>query len=187
MPGGYDHADLFGDDEQLVVELDAYALPDDHQVFKAFPGEGYKFYDVAHSESVVFLDIRFLEDLPPNPAAWDADARALAEHDLDVATAAGGVALVEALGDRLRRGRQCVDDGVRTADHHDVLSRAGALLRRAAAREISSPDARHSERRRHCRRNRCTGICRVRTARTADLRRAAAGFQPRRTDARGSE
>ena len=55
----------------LEIELNASALPDDHQVYKCFPGEGYKFYDVVLAESTVFLDIRGLDELPENPATWD--------------------------------------------------------------------------------------------------------------------
>lgn len=56
------------------IALDAYALPDDHKVYKVFPGEGYKFYDVVERDNVIFLDVRGLEDLPPNPATWSDDA-----------------------------------------------------------------------------------------------------------------
>lgn len=64
------------------IQLDAYALPDEHQVVKCFPGEGYKFYDVVEREEVVFLDIRGLDELPDNPAAWDEDAlRRVVEFD----------------------------------------------------------------------------------------------------------
>jgi hypothetical protein len=67
----------------IEVELSAYALPDDHQVFKCFPGEGYKFYDVVERESVAFLDIRGLDELPPNPAAWsDEELQKAIEWDL---------------------------------------------------------------------------------------------------------
>lgn len=65
------------------IQLDAYALPDNHQVFKCFPGEGYKFYDVVERESVAFLDIRGLEELSGNPATWaDEDLRKAIEWDL---------------------------------------------------------------------------------------------------------
>jgi len=60
-----------GEPDELTIELDAYALPYSHKVYKCFPGEGYKFYDVVERESVAFLDIRGLDELPANPAAWD--------------------------------------------------------------------------------------------------------------------
>jgi hypothetical protein len=56
------------------IALDAYALPYDHQVYKCFPGEGYKFYDVVLNESVIFLDVRGLDNLSENPATWSDDA-----------------------------------------------------------------------------------------------------------------
>lgn len=64
------------------IELGAVALPDDHGVFKCFPGEGYKFYDVVAHESVVFLDVRGLDRLPENPAIWNqAELELVVEQD----------------------------------------------------------------------------------------------------------
>lgn len=73
--------------------MDASALPDDHQVYKCFPGEGYKFYDVVLQQGVAFLDIRGLDDLPDNPAAWDPDAlrdKVALDHALRGAKRRGG-------------------------------------------------------------------------------------------------
>ncbi len=53
------------------VLLDAYVLPDDHSVFKFFPGEGYKFYDVIRDTGVAIIDIRQLEDISEDPSEWD--------------------------------------------------------------------------------------------------------------------
>lgn len=53
------------------IQLDAFVLPDDHSVFKVFPGKGYRFYDVIKDTSTVFLDIRGLDVLSDSPATWN--------------------------------------------------------------------------------------------------------------------
>lgn len=61
---------------EIEVQLDAYVIPDDHGVWKCFPGQTYRFYEVVRDANAVFLDVRGLEELPANPAEWD-DAAAL--------------------------------------------------------------------------------------------------------------
>lgn len=57
-------------------------LPDDHGVYKLFPGRNYRFYDDMRDASAVFLDIRGLEALADNPAVWsDTDVLSLIESD----------------------------------------------------------------------------------------------------------
>lgn len=55
----------------VKVELDAYVLPDDHTVYKFFPGEGYKFYDAIRDASIAFMDVRGLDELEDDPEDWD--------------------------------------------------------------------------------------------------------------------
>ena len=64
------------------IEMEAFVLPDDHGVYKCFPGKNYRFYKTMHDTSTVFLDIRGLEALPDNPAVWaDADVLAVIAAD----------------------------------------------------------------------------------------------------------
>ena len=53
------------------VDLGAYVLPDDHTVFKFFPGEAYKFYDFIKTSKVAIIDICGLDELLEDPADWD--------------------------------------------------------------------------------------------------------------------
>ena len=55
----------------LVVNLDAYIIPDDHKIYKLFPGKTYRFHNMVKDAAVAFLDIRGLEQLPENPEQWD--------------------------------------------------------------------------------------------------------------------
>lgn len=55
----------------IKVRLDAYVLPDDHTVYKFFPGEGYKFYDAILESQIAIIDIRGLEELEGDPIDWD--------------------------------------------------------------------------------------------------------------------
>lgn len=55
---------------QLIVDLDAYIVPDDHRVFKCFPGKGYRFYDAIREASAIFLDVRGLEQLGDDATLW---------------------------------------------------------------------------------------------------------------------
>ncbi len=62
--------------------MEAYVLPDDHGVFKLFPGKNYRFYDLMHDAEAVFLDIRGLDALADNPAIWsDEEVLRLIESD----------------------------------------------------------------------------------------------------------
>lgn len=56
---------------RIVVELDAYVIPDDHLVFKLSPGKTYRFYRAVHDAKAVFMDIRGLEHLPDDLSTWD--------------------------------------------------------------------------------------------------------------------
>lgn len=56
---------------KIVVELDAYMIPDDHLVFKLSPGKTYRFYRAVHDAKAVFMDIRGLEQLPGDLSKWD--------------------------------------------------------------------------------------------------------------------
>jgi len=57
----------------VEVEIGAYVLPDDHKVFKFFPGKNYKFYDLVRATSVAIIDVRGLDELDGKPGEWDAD------------------------------------------------------------------------------------------------------------------
>ena len=52
------------------VLLDAYILPDDHRIFKFFPGKAYKFYEQVRTHEVAFIDVRGLSDLKGKPSDW---------------------------------------------------------------------------------------------------------------------
>lgn len=56
------------------VKIGAYVLPDDHRVYKFFPGKSYKFYDVARDAKLAIIDVRDLNELGDDPAKWDSDA-----------------------------------------------------------------------------------------------------------------
>lgn len=55
---------------QIDISLDAYVIPDDHQVWKCFPGKTYRFYEIVRDTSVVFLDVRGLDALDTEPLFW---------------------------------------------------------------------------------------------------------------------
>jgi hypothetical protein len=55
------------------VDLGAFILPDDHRIFKFFPGRSYKFEDVVGRTGVAYLDVRGLDDFGPL-ASWDEEA-----------------------------------------------------------------------------------------------------------------
>lgn len=55
----------------IKVELGTVILPDDHSVFKLFPGKGYKFYETILRTKIAFLDLRGLGELGPNASNWD--------------------------------------------------------------------------------------------------------------------
>lgn len=55
---------------KIVVELDAYVLPDDHAILKVSPGKTYRFYEEVRRTKAVFLDIRGLDGLIGDPVDW---------------------------------------------------------------------------------------------------------------------
>ncbi|WP_147420656.1 hypothetical protein [Sphingomonas sp. PP-CC-1A-547] len=57
----------------LEIKLDAYVLPDDHRVFKLFPGRTYRLNKEIVERKTAFLDIRGLDELSGDPAEWSAD------------------------------------------------------------------------------------------------------------------
>lgn len=54
----------------LEIELNAWAIPDDHRVFKCSPGKTYRFFEAVRDSEVVFTDIRGLGELEGNPTEW---------------------------------------------------------------------------------------------------------------------
>ena len=74
------NADLFvaepAQKRPIVVRLDAYALPDDHVVWKCSPGKTYRFYSVVRDAEVVFPDVRGLGGYIDSGRDWD-DAEVL--------------------------------------------------------------------------------------------------------------
>ena len=90
------------------VELGAYVLPDDHTVYKLFPGEGYKFYDLIKQTSVAIIDVRSLDELEEEPEDWDNDEilDIISKDRSERAVAAGGkqpTRLVNSPGDKMTR------------------------------------------------------------------------------------
>jgi hypothetical protein len=64
------------------IELDAYVLPDDHSVFKLFPGKTYGFNKAIVDKKMAFLDIRGLDRLSDDPRSWtDAEMRQVITQD----------------------------------------------------------------------------------------------------------
>lgn len=55
------------------VKIDAYVLPDDHKVYKFFPGKSYKFYEVVRDTKLAIIDVRNLDELGDDPDEWDDD------------------------------------------------------------------------------------------------------------------
>lgn len=62
--------ELLGGPEPITVNLDAYAIPDDHVIFKCSPGKTYRFYLAVRDARVVFPDIRGLDTLEGSPDQW---------------------------------------------------------------------------------------------------------------------
>lgn len=54
----------------INIYLDAHVLPEGHGVWKCFPGKTYRFYETVNSARVVFLDVRGLDLLAPDPRDW---------------------------------------------------------------------------------------------------------------------
>lgn len=89
----------------IEVALDAYVLPNDHRVFKFFPGKNYKFFDVIRGTSVAIIDVRDLDALGNDPAEWDDDdiLTHIAEDRVERAVANGEPRpsrLVKSVGDK---------------------------------------------------------------------------------------
>jgi len=57
----------------IKIKLNAVVFPEDHKIFKFFPGRGYKFHDYMEKSELVFMDIRNLNDLGEDPARWNQD------------------------------------------------------------------------------------------------------------------
>ena len=53
------------------VNLGTYILPNDHKVYKFFPGKKYKFHELVEATSVALIDVRNLEVLGADPKLWD--------------------------------------------------------------------------------------------------------------------
>jgi len=56
------------------VKLGTYILPNDHSVWKFFPGKRYKFHDLVAQTSVALIDVRNLDDIDDTPAKWTDEA-----------------------------------------------------------------------------------------------------------------
>ena len=89
----------------VEVELDAFVLPDDHKVFKFFPGKDYKFYDLVRTTGVAIIDVRDLDELGDDPAEWDEEdvLNHIAEDRVERAVADGAARpsrLVRSQGDK---------------------------------------------------------------------------------------
>ncbi len=61
---------------EIVVELDAFLIEDDHRIFKCSPGKTYRFYKQVREAKSVFMDIRGLDKLLGEVKEWD-DEKAL--------------------------------------------------------------------------------------------------------------
>ncbi|MBH5322248.1 hypothetical protein [Aurantiacibacter sediminis] len=56
-----------------TVDLATTIVPNDHRIWKLFPGEGYKFERQIDDRRVAFLDVRGLDRLPENSRDWRRD------------------------------------------------------------------------------------------------------------------
>lgn len=56
-----------------VVDLGVTVIPEDHKIWKVFPGEGYKFLNLMLESHLAFLDIRDLDKLGDDISEWDYD------------------------------------------------------------------------------------------------------------------
>src|SRR5688572_13746998 len=67
---------------KINVALDAYVLPEDHQVYKLFPGKTYRYFGAVRDSNIAFLDVRGLEELDDDPRKWkDADVLKVISDD----------------------------------------------------------------------------------------------------------
>lgn len=64
--------------KQVEIDLGVTVLPDNHKIWKLFAGEGYKFLNLMLESGIVFIDVRNLNELGPNPSEWN--KRHLLEH-----------------------------------------------------------------------------------------------------------
>lgn len=96
---------------KIVVELDAYVIPDDHLIFKVSPGKTYRFYQAVRAARSVFLDIRGLESLGKDPATWS---------DKDVLTAIADDRWERELESRARGNKPQGSPGVGTTDRRNL-------------------------------------------------------------------
>lgn len=55
----------------VAVDLQTYILPDDHTVYKFFPGKGYKFHEAVATSSIAIIDVQGLEKFSELSGAWD--------------------------------------------------------------------------------------------------------------------
>lgn len=58
----------------MEIHLDAYVLPEDHSVYKFFPGKSYKFRDQIIGAEVVFLDVRGIHEITASQKPWTHEA-----------------------------------------------------------------------------------------------------------------
>jgi hypothetical protein len=64
------------------VELNAFVLPDDHSIFKLFPGKTYSLSSQVLATKHAFLDIRGLDALVGDPTKWsDTELREIIAND----------------------------------------------------------------------------------------------------------
>jgi len=54
----------------IEVDLEAYALPDDHTVWKVSAGKTHRFYRAVRDAQTIFPDVRDLDHLNGNPRTW---------------------------------------------------------------------------------------------------------------------
>jgi hypothetical protein len=54
----------------VSVQLGTFILPNDHRVYKYFPGKSYKFHDLVAASSIALMDVRDLSDVGSDPAKW---------------------------------------------------------------------------------------------------------------------
>jgi hypothetical protein len=87
------------------VELGTYILPDDHKVWKYFPGKSYKFHDLVSETAIALIDVRGLDGLGSDPSKWSDDdlLTRIAEDRIDRRVESGGKRpsrLVRSTGDK---------------------------------------------------------------------------------------
>ena len=58
---------------KIDIDLATTIVPNDHKIWKLFPGEGYKFVNLIDQSRVAFLDVRGLGKLKGKPSDWKRD------------------------------------------------------------------------------------------------------------------